>query len=60
MGQTDVRLEDFLREVAYGEVRFKVVGGKLFVIPKQVIERPMKVGMQVHMIIAEPIRLKQS
>ena len=59
MGQTDVNLEDFLREVAYGEVRFKVVDGKLFVIPKQVIERPAKTGVRVHVVVHEPIHLKQ-
>ena len=59
MEQSQVRLEDFLREIAYGEVKLQVVGGKLFTIPQQIIERPRKTGVHVHIVIHEPIYLRQ-
>lgn len=64
MDQTDqleeIRLEDFLEEVAFGEVRMKVVNKKLQMIPKQLVERSTKWGMRVTIHITEPLLLKAS
>lgn len=55
----EVRLEDFLQEVGFGEVKMKVVDKKLFLVPKQFVERPGKWGMRVTIHIPQPIRLTQ-
>ncbi len=60
MDQRETRLEDFLEEVGYGEIRIIVVNKKLHQIPKQRIERPGKNGIQFDIVIAEPIRLRAS
>ena len=59
VSQPEVKLQDFLAEVAFGEVRLEVVDKKLFVIPKQIIERPQKSGVRVAIFVDEPIQLKQ-
>ena len=60
MDQRETRLEDFLEEVGYGEIRITVVNKKIHQIPKQRIERPGKHGIRHDIIIEEPIRLKAS
>lgn len=60
MDQRETRLEDFLEEVGYGEVRVTVVNKKIHLIPKQRIERPGKHGTRHDIFIDQPIRLKIS
>ena len=60
MQEPEIELKDFLSEVRHGEVRILVVDGKLFCIPKQIIERPKKYGIRVDMLVDVSIRLKQS
>lgn len=57
--QSQIRLEDFFKEIAYGEVRLKVADGKPVTIPEQVIERPKKAGVHMHIVVHEPICLRQ-
>lgn len=59
VSQSEVKLQDFLAEVAFGEVRLEVVDKKLFVIPRQIIERPQKSGVRIAIFVDEPIQLKQ-
>ncbi len=60
MDQRETRLEDFLEEVGYGEIKIIVVNKKFHQIPKQRIERPGKNGIRHDIVIDEPIRLKAS
>ena len=60
MDPVEIELQDFLAEVGFGEVRLKIVDKKLFLIPRQIIERSKKSGVRVEVIIDEPIRLKQT
>ena len=53
-------LDTFLKEVGHGDVLLTVVDGKLFVIPKQIIERPGKAGVSVLIRVDEPIHLKHT
>lgn len=58
MADETTRLENFLKEVGHGEVRIIVMDGRLFSIPKQIIERPEKSGVRVHIVVHEPIHIK--
>ena len=58
MIQPEVRLEDFLCELGFGEVRMRIADGKFIGVPKQKIERPAKWGMRMEVVIDEPIRLR--
>ena len=60
MNQPEVRLEELLDEIAYGDVVLTVVNKKLFGVPKQRIERPKKLGIRVDITIDEPLRIKQA
>ena len=60
VNQSDIKLEDFLSEVGFGEVRIVVVDRKFSVIPRQRIERPSKHGIRAEFVIDEPIRLRHS
>ena len=53
-----VEFETFLKEVGHGDVKVTVVDGKLFVVPRQIIERPGKAGVRVQIVVDEPIQLK--
>ncbi len=59
MNQREARLEDFLGEIGYGDIKITVVDGKLFQIPAQRIERPSKHGVYCDIRIDQPIRLKR-
>ena len=58
MAASTVKAEDFFKEIGFGEVKVKVVDGKLFSIPKQIIERPGKAGISAHFVVHEPIQLE--
>ena len=52
------KLENFLKEVGHGEIKVMINDGKLFAVPKQIIDRPAKAGVRVHIVVDEPIYLK--
>ncbi len=60
MGDESTKLENFLKEVGHGEIRVTVMDGKLFGVPKQIIERPGKAGVRVQIVVEEAIHLKHA
>ena len=52
--------DTFLKEVGHGDVKVTVVDGKLFLVPKQMIERPGKAGLRFQIFVDEPIQLKHA
>ncbi len=58
MDQQDMKFGAFLGEVGHGEFKANVVEGKILIIPQQVILRPKKRGIQVDMIIREPLQFR--
>ncbi len=58
MDQPEVKVEDFLHEIGFGEVRMTIVEGKLLLVPKQIVRKPIKYGIRIAIVIREPIRLK--
>lgn len=59
MQQSETRIEDFLAEVGFGEVRIQVLDKKVILVPKQRIQRPKRLqGVRVEVIIDEPFHLK--
>jgi len=60
VGEIITELKDLLEEIGYGEVKFKISGGRILVAPRQMIERPSKAGIRTLVYIDEPITLRQS
>ncbi len=57
MDHPEIKMEDFLGEVEFGEVRLKIINGKLAIVPKQRIDRPGRFGVRAEIIVDSPIRL---
>ena len=58
MNHIETRLEDFLKEVGFGEVKLQVLDEKVILIPRQKICRPKKFeGVRVEITIDEPLYL---
>jgi hypothetical protein len=58
MSESTVNADEFFNEVGYGEVVVHIVDGKLYSVPKQVIQRPGKVGVDGYFFVHKPINFK--
>lgn len=55
MESTEIRLEDFLHEIGFGEARMNIQNNKVVSIPRQKNQRPKKLqGVRVEISIDEP------